>query len=42
MLWQRHGLRMEEFYSMSPELRHLYIASEIVMAEDRKKLNESR
>lgn len=37
VLWQCHGLRMEEFYNMSPELRSLYIASETVIAEDRKR-----
>jgi hypothetical protein len=27
---------MEEFYHMPPELRHLYMASDCVAAEDRK------
>jgi len=37
VLWQNHGLRMEEFYDMPPSLRHLYIASEQVLAEEKKK-----
>lgn len=36
VLWQNHGLRMEDFYNMSPELRSLYIASETVVIEDHK------
>ena len=34
VLWQRHGLRMEEFYKMPREIQLLYIASEL--EEDRK------
>jgi hypothetical protein len=33
---------MEEFYNMPPELRHLYIASDLVAAEDRKKIRQAR
>ncbi len=37
LLWQRHHIRMEEFYNMNPRLRCLYIASELVVADDRRK-----
>ncbi len=37
ILWQVHGLRMEEFYNMPDTLRAFYIASEMVMVEDREK-----
>lgn len=33
-------MRMEEFYNMNPRLRSLYIASELVLADDRKKQQE--
>jgi len=32
---------MEEFYNMPSELRHLYIASEMIAAEERKKRIEN-
>jgi hypothetical protein len=32
---------MEEFYNMPSELRHLYMASDIVAAEDRKKIRNA-
>lgn len=34
VLWQRHGLRMEEFYAMPRRQQLLYIASEL--REDEK------
>ena len=37
VLWQIHGLRMEEFYNMSDRLQALYMASELVMVEEREK-----
>jgi hypothetical protein len=37
VLWQKHGLRMEEFYKMPYKLQCLYIASEQYVAEERKK-----
>lgn len=33
-LWQRHNLRMEDFYNMSRRLQLLYIASELVEEEN--------
>lgn len=33
ILWQRRGLRMEEFFAMSETCRLVYIASEILAAE---------
>lgn len=33
-LWQRHNLRMEDFYNMPRKMRLLYVASEIL--EDEK------
>lgn len=38
VLWQKHGLRMEDFYEMPSYRQSLYIASEQVLIEDRKKL----
>jgi hypothetical protein len=32
---------MEEFYNMPSELQHLYMASDIVAAEDRKKIRNA-
>ena len=40
VLWQRHGLRMEDFYNMDSRLQHLYIASELVWIEEKKKAEE--
>ncbi len=37
VLWQIHGLRMEEFYNMPDRLQALYMASELVMVEEREK-----
>lgn len=34
ILWQRHGLRFEDFFSMSHDLRLVYIASEMIEAKD--------
>jgi hypothetical protein len=34
VLWQRHNLRMEDFYRMPREIQLLYIASEL--EEDKK------
>lgn len=33
ILWQRRGLRMEEFLRMSQECQFVYIASELLAAE---------
>jgi len=33
VLWQRHNLRMEDFYHMPREMQLLYIASELVEDE---------
>jgi hypothetical protein len=32
ILWQRRGLRMEEFFSMSESCQLVYIASEVLAA----------
>ena len=37
VLWQRRGLRMEEFMAMSMELKCVYVASELVA--DREPVN---
>lgn len=34
ILWQRHNLRIEDFYEMSRRMKLLYIASELL--EDKK------
>lgn len=34
VLWQRRGLRMEEFMKMSRELKCVYVASELVAGKD--------
>lgn len=34
ILWQRRGLRMEEFFRMSDTCRLVYIASEILSSKD--------
>lgn len=35
-MWQKHGIRMEEFYNMEPRLQNLYIASELVLSDEIK------
>lgn len=34
VLWQRRGLRMEEFMAMSRELKCVYVASEMLAGND--------
>lgn len=33
-------MRMEDFYNMQPRLRNLYIASELVLSDERKQQAE--
>lgn len=42
VMWQNHGLRIEEFLNLPSEMRHLYIASEEVMVEERRKARMER
>ncbi len=40
ILWQRRGLRMEEFMAMSDELKLLYVASELLANEQPQNMTD--
>lgn len=40
ILWQRRGLRMEEFMAMSDELQLVYIASELLASEQPQNMTD--
>ena len=40
ILWQRRGLRMEEFLSMSQTCQFVYIASEILASKDPQNMTD--
>lgn len=40
ILWQRRGLRMEEFFSMSDTCRLVYVASEILASEQPQNMTD--
>jgi len=40
MLWQRRGLRMEEFLAMSDELKLVYVASELLANEQPQNMTD--
>lgn len=40
ILWQRRGLRMEEYFRMSETLRLVYIASELLAADQPQNMTD--
>ena len=40
ILWQRRGLRMEDYFSMSETCRLVYIASEVLAAEQPQNMTD--